>query len=186
MGVDIGAVAAEEPAERDACRRGERDREAAGSTDGTDDWNAGGERLLDEFERSPAAQQKDGIVEWPAAGKQGCACDFVDGIVASDIFLKSHEFPCAAEEGGGVLTARAVEGSLGGALKFRKLEKHGGVAPWSRGWSKGRVHGKGRLHACFAADPAARGREDMTGEPVEIDSSRIGDEDIHDPAAGRG
>lgn len=96
---------------------------------------------------------------------EGPADDFVDGIVAADVFASDDELASAGEKAGGVKAAGAVEDALGAAESFGELEESGGGNLEGRRLRGGTEEfGADFVDGRFSADAA-------TGVDVEVAAS---------------
>src|SRR5215204_6185299 len=111
--VHIKPVAAEKPHQRHAEALGEVDGQAAGGGDGAEDGDAGGEGFLGDLEAAAAADHQEVIGEGEDAFEEGPADDFVDGVVAADVFPQRDKVSSRGEQGGGMETAGGGEETLG-------------------------------------------------------------------------
>ena len=159
---------------------GEIDGEAGGGGDGGGDGDAGGEGFLHDFERGASADEEDVVGERKFLIQESPAEDFIDGVMAADIFAHNEEVSAEVEEGGGVEAAGFFEGGLCGADFAGE-----GADDFGREW---RRVGDGReilvngFDGGFAAEAAARTGEDVAGELVEVDLDGWSDEDVEDVA----
>ena len=110
------------------------------------------------------------------------AYDFVDGVVAADVFAGNEKLAGRIEEGGGVEAAGGVEGGLGGAEFLGELEEgfEGEFEAFAffYGWEL-LVDG---FDAGFAAEAATGSAEDVAGEAFEVERDFGGKENVEDIA----
>lgn len=111
--VDVEAVVAEEADEGDAEGGGEFDGEAGGSAHGADELDAGHGGFLEELEARASAEEQDAVVQWDVAGAQRVAEEFVERVVAADVFAVGEERAGSVEPAGGVDATGEAEGALG-------------------------------------------------------------------------
>lgn len=117
------------------------------------------------FEAAAAADEEDIIGERDFVLDESPADDFVDGVVAADVFTGDDEFASAGEKAGGVKTASAIEDALGAAEFFGELQKRGGGDLEGTGLrGSAEEFGTNLVDGRFAADAAA-------GVDVEVAAS---------------
>ena len=100
--------------------------------------------------------------------------DFVEGVVAADVFAENEAFAGLGEEGGGVEAAGVVEGDLGGAKGVGGGEDVGWVEGGAVG--DGWVGGGDGVDGGFSAESAGGGAEEVAGETLEIEGDVVGEE----------
>lgn len=81
---------------------------------------------MSDFEAAAAADEERVIGERDFLLSEGPADDFVDGVVATDVFASDDEFAIASKKPRGVKSASAVEDALGAAELFGELQEGGG------------------------------------------------------------
>ena len=106
---------AEKPIRVRPSSRDEFDGEARRGGNGREDGDSGGEGFLGDFEAAPATDQQDVAGEREMALKKRPADDFVDRVVAADVFADFEKTALGVEERGGMETASAAEDGLLGA-----------------------------------------------------------------------
>ena len=175
-GVNIHSALAQEADQRLATGFGEVDREARGRGDGGDDQDSRREGFLHDLEGGAATHQEHVVVEWKLFVEQTETDDFVDGVVAANVFSQDDQFALSREHGGGVEPTGFREGFL---LRL-ELGRH---RPEGRAvYDEALFHGckmlVHRVDAGLAAQPATRGHEDMAGKAVEIHLRAVGEKDV--------
>ena len=170
-GVDVEAVVADKTEQRDVELPGEIHGEGGGGSDGGEDGDTGHEGFLEELEAGAAGDEEDGVVGGELVVHEVMADEFVEGVVAADVFAECEEFAVVIEESGGVEAAGAVEDGLGGAEEFGEgVDDVGGDGEGvGEGMGAG---GSQRFDGGFAADAAGGAGVEVAFETGDVD--RIG------------
>jgi len=109
MSIDVEPIFAHECDECLAAFLREIDREAGRGRYGDHDRNATAERFLQDLEGGATAHDEDCFVERKQGIEQCVAEDFIDGVVAADVFANHDGLAILFEESRGMEAARAVE-----------------------------------------------------------------------------
>ncbi len=88
------------------------DGQAGGRADGGQDRDAGHEGFLHKLEAGAAAHEDETVLERHMARENFGADQFVDGVMAADVFAQELEIALRIEKRGGVQPAGSFEYSL--------------------------------------------------------------------------
>jgi hypothetical protein len=180
MGVEVESAFAEKPDEGDLEFVRGLGGEVGRGADGTHEGNAGEGGFLDEFKAGASAKEKEVLGEGDLGLGEGVADEFVDGVVATDVFAQGEEFSGGGEEGGGVEAACGSKCALLGRNGLgKRVELRGGDLPEKRAGSGGAEAAHG-LDAGFAADAAAGAEEGLAFEQNGSGLDVLGEFDADD------
>ena len=104
--IDNEALAAKKTGESHAHFAGEAHRKARARRNRSHDWNSSHRRLLNDFETATAAHNQDALSKWQAVLAYSPPDDFVDRVVAADVFALNEQRAVTIEQRGGVQSAR--------------------------------------------------------------------------------
>ena len=113
VGIDIEARAPQKTDQGDPQPIGHGDRQARRSRDRADDRHARDGGLLQDLEAGPPGYEHDPPGEREFAIEKSATDQFVDGVVAADVFTDNDQAARRVEEARGVQAPGAVEDLLG-------------------------------------------------------------------------
>ena len=176
MGVDVEAVAAQEPDERDAQAVRGRDREVGRRGDRAEDRDADDGGLLDDLEADPARDHHDPVVERQGARHHLGSDELVERVVPADVLADRDELAGRREQGRCVEAAGLVEGPLRGRNMSGSGEDDRAVDGRP---GRQRFAAEGDLvDGGLAADPARGGGDEVAfGDGRRVERRREADED---------
>lgn len=110
--VDVAAVFSEEPDKRKVEPASDVDSKAARGGDGAEDRDAGGDAFLGELEACPTTHEDHTAVSGETSIQHCPAEQFVEGVVAADVFAHGHQGAVRVEERGRMETTGAIKEPL--------------------------------------------------------------------------
>lgn len=109
MGIDVEATFANEADEGLTAFLGKIDRETGGGGNGNNHRNARRQGFLHDLERSAAAYDQDFFFQGQEGIEQRMAENFVDGVMASNVFADDDQIAVCSEQTGCMEAAGAFE-----------------------------------------------------------------------------
>jgi hypothetical protein len=124
------------------------------------------------------------VTEGKEVFEKGVAENFVDGVVAADVFARDEEFAGGGEESCGVEAAGGIECFLR-RPKFGREREQNGERNFERLFDGCELLVDG-FDGSFAAEAATGGAENVAGEAREIESDVGREENVEDVAGESG